>query len=127
MVPKMKTAPILLLLMQLAFHCHGQQAINSDTIITKNTRVNDSFELGFEDLPGAGYMWQLYENADTMQVKIKPVKTELMKGYQPIGGKYITTYSYTPLSTGTFLLEYNYGRPWLKEKAKKCVLKIIAD
>ncbi|MBK9356442.1 MAG: hypothetical protein IPN08_03470 [Bacteroidales bacterium] len=122
----MKKNLTMLALLLSGFLSHGQQAVCSDTTIIKNIGVNESFELGFEDLPSAGYIWLPAENSGSDQVQITPVKKVLVDGYQPRGGKYITTYRYTPLSCGTFLFEYFYGRPWLNEKAKKCVLKIIA-
>lgn len=123
----MKTPLLIFTLLLIICFCDAQEVIRSDTSILKTIGVNESFELRFEDLPGAGYMWRLSENSDTTWVKIELVKKELMEGYQPIGGKYISIYAYTGLSTGTFMLEYYYGRPWLKEKLYKCTLKIIAE
>jgi predicted secreted protein len=124
---EMKTTLLLFTFLLSAYLCHSQDAIYTDTVIVKNTKVNESFELSFEDLPGAGYVWRLPENADTTEVKITPVNKELLEDYQSIGGKYTSTYAYTAKSTGTFILAYYYGRPWLKEKLKKCILKIIAE
>ena len=105
--------------------CISQNFIHSDTTIIKTISLGESFELSFENSPGTGYAWYLSENYDSTLVSIQFQKQELMEGYLPIGGKYITTYKYTGLTHGTFLLEYSYGRPWLKAILKRCNLKII--
>lgn len=105
--------------------CISQNFIHSDTTIIKTISLGESFELSFENSPGTGYAWYLSENYDSTLVSIQFQKQELMEGYFPIGGKYITTYKYTGLTHGTFLLEYSYGRPWLKAILKRCNLKII--
>ena len=105
--------------------CLCQNVIRTDTTIIQTVSVKDSFELKFENWPGTGYGWYLPENYDSTQVTIQLSKEELMEGYGAIGGKYISTYEFTGLTRGTFLLEYFYGRPWLKEKLRKCNLKII--
>jgi len=102
----------------------GQNIINSDTTLSRTIRVNDSFELQYLDWPGTGYSWYLTANSDTSSVSIVLIKQALAEGYGPKGGKYISFYKYTGLKKGLFVLEYRYGRPWLKEKLYKCILKI---
>lgn len=114
-------------LLLIGSFCHCQNAIRTDTTIIRTIGVKETFELRFENLPGAGYCWYLPENYDSTQVKIRHSKEELMEGHFPIGGKYISTYTYTGLTNGTFLLGYSYGRPWLKEKLKRCNLTIIVN
>jgi hypothetical protein len=112
-------------LLFISSFCLCQKVIQTDTIIIQTISVKDSFELRFENWPGPGYGWYLPLNHDSTQVTIHLRKEELMEGYGAKGGKYISTYVYTGLTRGAFLLEYYYGRPWLKEKLRKCNLKII--
>ncbi|MDA3942916.1 MAG: protease inhibitor I42 family protein, partial [Bacteroidetes bacterium] len=121
----MKNLISFLSLLLISSFCLCQNVIRTDTTIFQTISVNESFELRFENWPGTGYGWFLPENHDSTQVTIHLRKEELMEGYGAKGGKYISTYEYTGLTRGTFLLEYSYGRPWLKEKLRKCNLKII--
>jgi len=121
----MKIAILSITFILISTFCLSQNSVQTDTTISKILNVGESFELRFENWPGTGYVWYLAENYDSTQVTIHLKKEELAEGYKPIGGKYISSFEYTGLTNGTFLLEYFYGRPWLKEKLKKCNLKII--
>jgi predicted secreted protein len=121
----MKTTIFSVTFILLSTFCLSQNPIQKDTTLTKTINVGESFELRFEDSPGTAYVWYLNENYDSTQVTIQQQKEELIEGYKPKGGKYITSYVYTGLTSGTFFLEYYFGRPWLKEKLKRCKLKII--
>ena len=123
----MKTTISSLLFIFISTFCVSQNFIHTDTTITRTISLGESFELSFEDSPGTGCAWYLPENFDSTLVSIQFQKQELMEGYLPIGGKYITTYNYTGHTHGTFLLEYSYGRPWLKAILKRCNLKIIVE
>jgi len=121
----MKTTISSLIFILISTFCISQNFIHSDTTIIKTISLGESFELSFENSPGTGYAWYLPENYDSTQLTIQLKEEELVEGYKPKGGKYITTYKYTGLTHGTFLLEYSYGRPWLKAILKRCNLKII--
>jgi len=121
----MKTAILSIAFIFISTLCLSQNPVQSDTTILKTINVGESFELRFANSPGTGCVWYLPENYDSTQVTIYQKKEELAEGYKPKGGKYISSIEYTGLTNGTFLLEYAYGRPWLKEKLKKCNLKII--
>jgi predicted secreted protein len=101
----------------------SQNAIQSDTIIKKSIQVNESFELLFLESPGAGYCWSL-EKSDSSNILIRFLRKDLLKGDQPKGGRYISTYKFVGQNIGNYLLTYTYGRPWLNEKLYRCVLKI---
>ncbi|KAF0201340.1 MAG: hypothetical protein FD170_2799 [Bacteroidetes bacterium] len=105
----------------------SQHLIQSDTTISKTISVLESFELVFEFSPGTGYVWYLPNDFDSTQVAIQLKNIVLKEGHGPKGGKYIYTYEYTGLTTGTFLLEYAFGRPWLQEKLEICKLVIIVE
>jgi len=121
----MKNLISFISLLFISSFCLCQNVIRTDTTIIQTISEKESFELRFENWPGTGYGWYLPENYDSTKVTTYLRKEELMEGYGAKGGKYISTYVYTGLTSGTFLLEYSYGRPWLKEKLKKCNLKII--
>ena len=123
----MKNLISFISLLFISSFCFCQHVIRTDTTIIQTISVKESFELRFENWPGTGYGWYLPENYDSTQLTIQLKKEELVEGYKPIGGKYISTYLYTGLRNGTFLLEYSYGRPWLREKLKICILKIIVE
>jgi predicted secreted protein len=120
----MKAIAFLFACLVLTIFSFGQGIIQSDTSISRTIRVNESFELQFLDWPGTGSGWNLTEKSDTTSVSIRLLKQVLAQGYKPIGGKYISVYNYTGLMRGNFLIEYVYGRPWLKEKLFKCILKV---
>ena len=101
--------------------------IQSDTTINKTIRLNESFELQFVHLPGAGYSWDLMKKCDSNIISIQLICNEVMAGNGPVGGHYISTYKYTGLHKGTYLLEYFYRRPWLKEYLYKCSLTINVE
>lgn len=105
--------------------CFSQKAIDSDTTITKTVKVMESFELAFEDLPGAGHGWYLPVNP--AKVIIQLIKKEPKIPNFTMGGAYINTYEYTPMARGTYILEYVFGPAWLKEVQKRCHLKIIVE
>lgn len=85
----------------------------------------ESFELAFEDLPGAGHSW--YLPVKPTKVIIQLIKKEPKIPNFTLGGAYISTYEYTPMARGTYILEYVYGPGWLKEVQKRCHLKIIVE
>jgi predicted secreted protein len=114
-------------LLFISSFCLCQNVIQTDTTIIHTIKLKETFELRFENWPGTGYVWYLPANYDSTQVTIHLRKEELMEGYGARGGKYISTYEYTGLTGGTFLIEYAYGRPWLKEKLKRCNLKIVVN
>ncbi len=120
----MKTILSILALIICSFAGQSQNVIQSDTTITKTISVDESFGLKFLNWPGTGYAWYLPADFDSTQVAIHLLKEELVEGDGPKGGRYISTYNYTGLANGTFLLEYVYGRPWLNEKINKCLLII---
>lgn len=121
----MKTTISSLTFILIGTICLCQNPIQNDTTITKTIHLGESFELCFENSPGSGYIWYLPSDYDSTQVKIQLQKEELKEGHGPKGGKYISTYKYTGLTSGTFLLEYSVDRPWLEEKLKRCHLKIV--
>jgi hypothetical protein len=102
----------------------SQDIIYSDTVIRKTINVNESFELNFLDSPGSGYIWYLPIKCDSTIVNVRLTKTEVMPGDFPKGGRWIYTYTYSGLIKGTFLLEYYYGRSWLKEKINSCIINL---
>jgi predicted secreted protein len=123
----MKTTISSVTFILISTFCLSQNPIQTDTTITKSIHSGESFELSFENSPGTGYVWYLPENYDSTILTIQLKKRELVEGYKPKGGKYIYTYVFTGLRNGTFFLEYSFGRPWLKEKLKICILKIIVE
>ena len=119
----MKKIVVAILFLLLSVFTMAQ--IQSDTTLRKTIKLNESFELQFVHLPGAGYSWDLMKKCDSTVIFIQSVKNEVMAGNGPVGGHYICTYKYTGLAKGTYLLEYFYRRPWLSEYLYKCSLKII--
>jgi predicted secreted protein len=105
----------------------GQRHIHSDTIITRTIKLNESFQLQFVHLPGAGYGWDLMKKCDSTFISIQLISDEVLAGNGPVGGHYVSTYKYTGLVKGTYLLEYFYRRPWLKEYLYKCSLTIVVE
>lgn len=120
-----KTTITAFCFLMIGMSAYSQGIIRSDTAISKVIRVGESFDLQFEQLPGAGYIWELSIGCDSGEVSISQVNNQLIEGNQPKGGKYIATNRYTGLKKGTFLFEYTYGRPWLQEQIYHCNLKII--
>ncbi len=102
----------------------GQRAINSDTIIRRNIKVNEGFELKFQECPGAGYGWSLSTPCDTTILSVRQKSTELMDGNYQVGGHYITTYYFKGLKRKNLILVFYYQRPWLKDKLFKCKIMI---
>jgi predicted secreted protein len=123
----MKTVISCIALWLLSTTALAQGYIQSDTTISKTIKLNESFQLQFVHLPGAGYGWDLMKNCDSTVISIQLVKNEVMEGNGPVGGHYVSTYKYTGLAKGTYLLEYFYRRPWLPEYLYKCSLTIIVE
>jgi len=120
----MKTI-ILIIFISLVYHfTFSQNIIHSDTVISKTINVNESFELNFLDSPGSGYIWYLPIKCDSTKFNVRLTKTEVMPGDFPKGGRWIYTYTYSGLIKGTYLLEYYYGRSWLKEKINTCTINL---
>ena len=103
----------------------SQNIIHLDTVINKTINLNESFELKFLDWPSTGCNWYLPVKCDSTKVIIQLSKKEVMAGNFPEGGKWISTYTYSGLTKGTYLLEYYYGRSWLKEKINRCTVNLI--
>ncbi len=122
-LPCMKILILGLSLLLVNLVTISQTIIRSDTVIKKTVRVNESFELQFLDSPGSGYCWYL-EKCDSLNIVISLLRSDLLEGDGPKGGRYISTYEYTGQCIGNYLLEYTYGRPWLKEKLYRCSLEI---
>lgn len=108
----------------LSLVAFSQTIIQSDTNISKTVNINDSFELSFLDWPGVGQMWQLSDNIDSTKISIHLIKKEVMAGYKPKGGKYVTTYNYKCLVKGRYLLKYIYYGRALDGDLKKCLITI---
>lgn len=123
----MKTVISGIVLVFLSTAVLAQGYIQSDTTISRTIKLNESFQLQFVHLPGAGYGWDLMKKCDSTVISIKLVSNVVMEGNGPIGGHYISTYKYTGLVKGTYLLEYFYRRPWLKEYQYKCSLTIAVE
>jgi predicted secreted protein len=105
----------------------AQTLINSDTIITKTIQINESFNLIFESWPSSGLNWNILDKYDSTFVKAIHVKAKLIEGQASKGGKYAQFWSYTGLKKGEITIEYYWGRIWMKEKLKRCTLKIIIN
>ena len=102
----------------------SQQYIDSDTLIRKTVRMGKSFELRFDHCPGAGYTWQLQPGYDTTAIAITFISSEVREGNHPTGGHYILTNRYTALKKGSYTLVYRYCRPWEKEYAYECTIRL---
>ncbi len=122
----MKVIFINILFLLIGVSLIGQNIINSDTTITKIIKVNESFNLIFEAWPSPGIGWYI-SNMDSTFIKAIPTDSKLIEGQALKGGKYAQTWSYTGLKKGEITIEYYWGRVWLKEKLKKCALKIIIN
>ena len=120
----MKTITLIILFSLINLLTFSQNIIHSDTVIRKTINVNETFELKFLDWPGTGYSWYMPVKCDSTKVSIQLSKEEVMAGNFPKGGKQISTYSYSGLTKGTYLLKYYYGRSWLKEKIKTCAVNL---
>ena len=120
----MKTILLIILLSLIYPFTFSQNIIQSDTVFSKTINVNESFELKFLNSPGSGYIWYSPTKCDSTKVNVRLTKSEVMHGDLPKGGRWIYTYTYSGLSKGTFLLEYYYGRSWLKEKINSCVINL---
>jgi len=121
----MKTVISGVVLLLLSTTALAQGYIQSDTTIIKTLKLNESFQLQFVNLPGAGYSWDLMKKCDSTLISIRLVSNAVMAGNGPVGGHYVSTYRYTGLAKGTYLLEYFYRRPWLSEYMFKCTLNIV--
>lgn len=121
----MKKALSCILIILLSTFALAQGYIQSDTTISKIIKLKESFQLQFVNLPGAGSCWDLMKKCDSTLVSIQLVSNEVMAGNGPDGGHYILTYKYTGLVKRSYLLDYYYRRPWLKDYTYKCSLTII--
>jgi hypothetical protein len=61
---------------------------------------------------------------DSTKIKIQLSNSEVITGNFSKGGKCINTYIYSGLTKGTYLLEYYYGRVWLKEIISRCKVNL---
>jgi len=104
---------------------YSQGIIHNDTVISKTIRIGETFDLQFEHLPGAGYLWEFSGGCDSTEVSIKQINKQPEEGNQPIVGKYVYTNRYIGLKKGTYRVEYAYGRPWLQEHLYHCILEIF--
>jgi|GEM_PF-5941748 len=102
----------------------SQIVIQTDTSISKTVNVNDSFELKFADWPSVGQFWHLSDINDSTKISIQQIGKEVMAGYIPKGGKYVSTYKYKCLVKGRYLLKYIYEGRALDGELKKCLITI---
>ena len=123
----MKRIIISISFLLASFILFGQNIINNDTTIRITISLNKAFDLKFEDWPSPGIIWYLPDSSNASELSIKLIKQELKEGEKPEGGKYISTYNYKIKAKGEYILEYFYGRLWLKEKSKKCIVKINVE
>jgi predicted secreted protein len=121
----MKTLLISISLFLISSFALCQNIIQSDTSINKTIGIADTFDLQFIHWPSPGFGWKLYSEYDTTVISIKKISSKLMEGNFPKGGKYINTIQFKGNKSGEVILEYFWGRPWLKEKLKRCQIKII--
>ncbi|MCX6245251.1 MAG: protease inhibitor I42 family protein [Bacteroidetes bacterium] len=121
----MKTILSIICLSLISILSLSQNIIHFDTLISKTINVNESFDLKFLDWPSTGYTWYLPVKCDSTKVKIQLSKKELMAGDFPKGGKWISTYTFSGLFKGRYLLEYYYGRSWLTEKINTCTINLM--
>ena len=113
-----------LVLFLLCFPAIGQELINREMEIGKNIKVSDTIDLPFVDSPSAGMHWKLYSDFDSTIISIKLKSYMLMAGDFPKGGRYIETIQCKALKPGSVVLDFYYGRVWLKEKLSRCRVEI---
>ena len=105
----------------------GQKYISSDTSITQKIKSGNSFELKFVNLPGAGYIWKADSSYDKSIIAIREVSSVVMEGNAAAGGHFINTIEFIGKKPGNTIIDYFYGRPWLKEWLYKCQIKIQVE
>ncbi len=105
----------------------AQTVISSDTTIRRRIKINETFNLLFDFWPSPGMSWYMLDVHDSTVVKIISTDSKLMEGQFPIGGRYAQTFVFTGLKKGEVMLDYYWGRLWLKERLKKCTLIINID
>lgn len=103
---------------------HGQELINKEMEIDRKVKIADTIDLSFVVSPGAGMVWKLYSEYDSTIISISHKSHELMAGDFPIGGRYIETIQCKALKPGSVVLDFYYGRTWLKEKLYRCRIRI---
>jgi predicted secreted protein len=96
---------------------------NDTILITGNTPVlnvkeNEPFALKFLACHDGGYHWFL-EKTDTAKVKLINVSSRHTSGRTDmVGGNVYEFWLFKVVSGGTYVLDFIYKRPWLKEEEK---------
>ena len=99
-------------------YCQSDTIMITDDIPALNIKENESFVLKFLACHDCGYNWSLH-NIDTLNVKLIKVTSKHTSGRNNIrGGNVYEFWKFKAVSLGTYVLEFNYKRPWLKENEK---------
>ena len=115
----LKHSLLLLVLLKCSTgYCQCDTIMITDNIPPLNIKENESFVLKFLACHDCGYHWSL-EKVDTSNVKLINVSSQNTSGRNDIdGGNVYEFWRFKVISVGTYVLEFYYKRPWLKENGK---------
>jgi predicted secreted protein len=99
-------------------YCQNDTIFVTGDIPILKVKANEPFVLKFLACHDCGYNWSL-EKADSSYVKLISLSSRNTSGRNNIeGGNVYEFWKFTVVSAGTYVLEFIYKRPWLKEVEK---------
>jgi len=121
--------PTLLLLFFSCSICYCQTDttfITADSPILK-VKENEPFVLKFLACHSCGYNWSL-NKVDSSCVKLINVTNKHTSGRNDIvGGNEFEFWEFKVVAVGSYILEFVYKRPWLKENEKVFRVELIVN
>jgi predicted secreted protein len=110
---------LLLILLKVSFGtCQDNTVIITNNITTIDIKVNEPVVLSFLACHSCGYNWSL-EKVDTAQVKLISTTVKNAGGRNNMkGGSVYELWKFNIVTPGTFVLDFIYKRPWMKEVEK---------
>ena len=90
-------------------------------------KENEPFVLKFLACHSCGYNWSL-DKVDTLNVKLINVTSKHTSGRNDIvGGSVYEFWKIKVIAVGTYVLEFVYKRPWLKDNEKVTCVELYVN
>jgi len=99
-------------------YCQTDTIFIADNTPTVKVKANEPFVLKFITCHSCGYSWSL-NSVDSSFVKLIGVTSEHTTGRKGIaGGNVFEFWKFKVIAAGSYVLDFVYKRPWLKENKK---------
>ena len=118
-VQMLKFSILLFLLFACSIcNCQIDTIFITDNIPILKVKENEPFVLKFLACHSCGYNWSL-DKVDTSNVKLINVTNKHTSGRNDIvGGSVYEFWKFKVVAVGSYVLEFVYKRPWLKDNEK---------